>query len=108
MLPSASPCPLCLEKLISGELASVLVQRASCLESENIAGSAIILTHYFVRVRSYPCQVGVKSAESAIFSDSRQLALCTNTDASSPLISFSKQSGHGEADGSIRFCPEQL
>ena len=66
---------ICLEKLISGELASVLVQRASCLESENIAGSAIILTHYFVRVRSYPCQVGVKSAESAIFSDSRQLAL---------------------------------
>ena len=66
MLPSASPCPLCLEKLISGELASVLVQRASCLESENIAGSAIILTHYFVRVRSYPCQVGVKSADSVI------------------------------------------
>ena len=73
MLPSASLCPLCLEKLISGELASVLVQRASCLESENIAGSVIILTHYFVRVRSYPCQVGVKSAESAIIWDSRQL-----------------------------------
>ena len=62
MLPSASLCPLSSIKLISGELASELVQRASYLESE------ILLTQQFWRI----CAQYIKkiTAELAVFSHS--------------------------------------